>query len=177
MDKIKRPAVLGGVTIKVYTGCGNMYVQLNWYRGRLVEIFATLGRAGGCSACEMEGLMRTITLGLKYGVPLEEYIDQLKNLRCPIPVSFPKESAVMSCPDAIAVTLQRYGRMDIQSVVKLILGINGIYEKTGAVSVDSSAAPVADSVVDVAEGNGDIPGEVADVFNHLVSEREAAGLR
>lgn len=123
--KPDRPSVLGGVTIKVTTGCGNMYVQLNWYHGKLFEVFATLGHGGGCAVCQSEAITRSITLGLKYGIPLIEYTRQLRQIRCPSPVPFPRESAVTSCPDAIAVTLERYGTLDIQAVVGLLLGVNG----------------------------------------------------
>lgn len=122
--KPRRPLVLGGITVKVVTGCGNMYIQLNWYRGRLFEVFATLGRGGGCAVCQTEGLTRGITLGLKYGVPVAEYISQLRGIRCPTPMPFPKEHAVLSCPDAIAKTLGQYGRLSADEVVKLVL-VNG----------------------------------------------------
>ena len=122
--KPSRPLVLGGITVKVVTGCGNMYIQLNWYRGKLFEVFATLGRGGGCAVCQTEGLTRGVTLGIKYGVPVIEYIRQLRGIRCPTPMPFPKEHAVLSCPDAIAKTLERYGGLSAEEVVKLVL-VNG----------------------------------------------------
>lgn len=125
LQKPARPEVLGGVTVRVVTGCGKMYVQLNWCRGRLFEIFATLGHGGGCATCEMEGLTRSITLGLKCGVPLAEYIHQLKGIRCPVPVPFPKEAAVDSCPDGIAKVLTRYGALGVDGVVALLRDLNG----------------------------------------------------
>lgn len=169
MEKIERPVVLGGITVKVVTGCGNMYVQLNWYHNQLVEVFATLGHAGGCAAAEMEGLTRAITMGLKYGVPLEEYIRQLRNIRCHSPIAFPRESAAMSCPDAIAATLKKYGQLGIHDVVKLILGVNG-----------ESAESVAEELVageSVEEGIADIPEDIAQTLAQLAREREAVGLR
>ena len=122
--KPPRPLVLGGITVKVVTGCGNMYIQLNWYRGKLFEVFATLGKGGGCAVCQTEGLTRGITLGVKYGVPVTEYIRQLRGIRCPTPMPFPREHAVLSCPDAIAKTLERYGGLTAEEVVKLVL-VNG----------------------------------------------------
>jgi len=129
--KPTRPPVLAGVTVKATTGCGNMYVQLNWYKGVLFEVFATLGRGGGCAICQSEAITRSITLGLKHGLPLEEYIDQLRNIRCPSPVPFPRESAVTSCPDAIAKVLRDYGGMSVVQVADLLFKINDIdtYER------------------------------------------------
>jgi len=140
-DKLYRPPVLGGITVKVVTGCGNMYVQLNWYQGRLFEIFATLGHGGGCATCEMEALTRSITVGLKSGVPLAEYAHQLRGIRCPAPMPFPKEQAVFSCPDAIAKTLSEYGSLDVGAVISLLRGANG-----HTADSDSNGSPVVEAV-------------------------------
>jgi len=125
LEKPKRPKVLGGITVKVKTGCGNMYVQLNWYHGRLFEIFATLGHGGGCAGSEMEALTRSVTLGLKHGVPIGDYIHQFKGILCPNPVPFPKSDSVMSCPDAIAKILEQYGTIPVSDVLEFIQGANG----------------------------------------------------
>ena len=135
LEKPERPKILGGITIKVVTGCGSMYVQLNWYHGCLFEVFATHGHGGGCAACEMEALTKSITLGLKCGVSVANYIDQLKGINCPNPMPFPKEDAVLSCPDGIAKVLERYGTLSIDKVVELIQGMNG-----GAVSPEDEMA-------------------------------------
>ena len=123
--KPRRPKLLGGITVKVKTGCGNLYLQMNWFNGRLFEVFATLGHGGGCANSEMEALTRSITLGLKCGVPLDEYVHQFRGIRCPNPVPFPKEDAVWSCPDAIAKTLEQYGALSVDEVIELIRGVNG----------------------------------------------------
>jgi len=102
-----------------------MYIQLNWYHGKLFEVFATLGRGGGCAVCQSEALTRGITLGIKCGIPVPEYARQLKGIRCPNPMPFPKEDAVFSCPDAIARTLEKYGMLPIDKVVDILLQANG----------------------------------------------------
>ncbi len=123
MSKVHRPKVLGGITVKVATGCGNMYVQLNWYHGQLFEIFATLGHSGGCSMSFSEALTRSISIGLRqeYPVPLEDYIEQMQMIRCPNPYMFPKSEQALSCPDAIAKVLKDYGNMPLNDIVKLIM--------------------------------------------------------
>jgi len=162
-DKPSRPPVLGGITVKVTTGCGNMYVQLNWYQGRLFEIFATLGHGGGCATCEMEALTRSITLGLKSGIPVLEYIYQLRGIRCPSPMAFPKESAVFSCPDAIAKTLSEYGSLDVDAVVGLLRGVNG-HRELGNDGI------IPTEIVDLS------PDDVASRVHGLAGEREAQGV-
>lgn len=132
MEKLARPKVIGGITVRMATGCGNMYIQLNWYKGHLFEIFATLGHSGGCSMSYSEALTRSITTGLRQQVPvpIDDYVDQLHDIRCLNPHSFPKEEATLSCPDAIAKALVEYGSLSVEDVMKLILKSNELDEIT-----------------------------------------------
>lgn len=125
ITKLPRPLVLGGLVVKKKTGCGNLYIQMAWYKGTLFEVFATLGHSGACGMAFSEALTRSITIGLRCGIPVNEYIDQLRGIRCLTPVAFPKEVAVTSCPDAMAATLAKYGNLSIEQVVKIMMGENG----------------------------------------------------
>jgi len=109
LEKTERPKVLMGRTIKKVTGCGNLYVTVNKDGDRLLEVFATLGKNGGCSMCQNEALTRAITLGLKHGVPVQEFVSELSDLRCPSPYMWPEEDRTLSCPDAIARVLADEG--------------------------------------------------------------------
>lgn len=121
ISKIPRPRVLGGLTIKAATGCGNMYVHLTWYKGSLFEVFATLGKSGGCAMGQAEAVTRGITMGLRSGIPVDEYVDQLKGITCQSPLPFPRDEAASSCPDAIARVLQKYGKLTVEQVARVIL--------------------------------------------------------
>jgi len=110
---IPRPAVLPGITVKVKTQCGNLYVTLNFYEAEVYEIFAWLGKAGGCMKANTEAITRAITAGLRRGIDRFVYVEQLKDIQCPYPTLFPKERRVLSCADAIAQVLSG------QYVVKL----------------------------------------------------------
>ena len=123
MEKKPRPRVLGGITVKVPTACGNMYVQMNWKDGKLFEVFATLGHSGGCASSQSEALTRSITLGMRCGVPYDEYVKQLREIRCPNPLPFPKKFAVFSCPDALGKVLAEFGSMGPEGVIDLIKGV------------------------------------------------------
>lgn len=101
-----RPAILLGKTKKVKTGCGSLYVTVNRNGKGPVEVLARLGHSGGCSACQNEALTRSITLGLKHGVPASEFVRQLRGTQCPSPHLGPKEEKVLSCPDGIAKVIQ-----------------------------------------------------------------------
>lgn len=104
---MERPAVLRGSTTKVKTGCGNLYVVVNTNGDRPLEVFSYLGKAGGCSNCQNGALTRSITLGLRYGVPAEQICKSLEGLRCPNPSLWPREGRVLSCADGIAKVLKR----------------------------------------------------------------------
>ena len=117
VEKLRRPAVLESKTTEVLTGCGNLFVIVGSLGGKIVEIFATLGKAGGCSLCQNEALCRSISLGLRHGVPAREYIKGLMSIQCPRPSGF-GQARVLSCPDAIAkvlrLTVEENGRGIVQ---------------------------------------------------------------
>jgi len=106
LQKYKRPQKLPSTTVKVKVGCGTLYVTVSRDDGRIVEVFATIGKAGQCALAQNEALMRSITSGLKYGVPIDEYISQLKGIRCPAPYMLGTDQEALSCPDAIAKVLE-----------------------------------------------------------------------
>jgi len=106
--KKERPKVLAGPTEEVTTGCGHLYVIMGYdEEGNLLEVLATLGKAGGCAYCQLEALSRSISLGLKYGIPVQDYIKQLKEIECPSRVMWPEDHRILSCADGIAKALER----------------------------------------------------------------------
>lgn len=108
MDKATRPKVLPGITYQETVGCGEISIIINGNGKGPMEILATLGKAGGCSSCQNEALTRSITLGLKFGIPASEFIEQLRGIQCPNPKFYPEEEKCLSCPDAVGKSLERY---------------------------------------------------------------------
>jgi len=100
-----RPAVVRGVTRKIATGCGNLYVTMNEDEHGLFEVFARLGKAGGCADAQLEAVGRLVSLCLRSGVKPMEIVKQLKAIRCPNPL-LARGGPVLSCPDAIAKALE-----------------------------------------------------------------------
>jgi ribonucleoside-diphosphate reductase alpha chain len=102
-----RPKVLDGKTHRVTTGCGKLYVSVNMDDGKVFEVFAKLGKAGGCSACNTEALTRTISIGIRAGVDIGEYYHTLLGISCNSP-ALDEGVRILSCPDAIAQVIKSY---------------------------------------------------------------------
>ncbi len=108
MDKAARPKILPGPTYQKTVGCGHLYITINGNGSGPREIFAMLGKSGGCSTCQNEALTRSVTLGLRGGIPALEFVNELKGIQCPNPKFYPEEEKCLSCPDAIGQALQEY---------------------------------------------------------------------
>ena len=102
-----RPPVVRGVTRKIATGCGNLYVTMNEDEHGLFEVFARLGKAGGCADAQLEAVGRLVSLCLRTGVKPEAIIKQLKAIRCPNPL-LARGGPILSCPDAIAKAIEEH---------------------------------------------------------------------
>jgi ribonucleoside-diphosphate reductase alpha chain len=103
----RRPAVTRGVTERIRTGEGNIYVTINEDEHGLCEVFSTIGKAGGNAAAQSEAISRLISLVLRSGVEPKEVISELKGISGPSPV-WEEGELVLSTPDAIGRALERY---------------------------------------------------------------------
>jgi ribonucleoside-diphosphate reductase alpha chain len=102
-----RPKDTFGVTKKMKTGCGNLYITINEDENGLCEVFTTMGKSGGCAAAHTEAVSRMISMALRSGVKPEPIIRQLCGIRCPKQIII-KGGSVLSCPDAIGKALADY---------------------------------------------------------------------
>jgi ribonucleoside-diphosphate reductase alpha chain len=108
-EKQPRPDVLHGVTQRIDTGYGKLYVNINEdpAQERPFELFANIGNSGGFTASFTEALAKTISTALRSGVDPEEIADELQGIRSP-KVAWDKGEQINSIPDAIGTAMRRY---------------------------------------------------------------------
>ena len=104
---IKRPQYLEGFTEVIKTGYGNLYVTVNTFEGRPVEVFVQIGKSGYSTMADAEATGRLVSLALRSRIAVEDVIEQLEGIGGSSPV-FSEGKLVMSIPDAVATVLKRH---------------------------------------------------------------------
>ncbi|WP_144903117.1 adenosylcobalamin-dependent ribonucleoside-diphosphate reductase [Halobellus captivus] len=151
--KRPRPDVLHGVTQRIDTGYGKLYVNINEdEHGQPFELFANIGNSGGFTASFTEALAKTISTALRSGVDPSEIASELQGIRSP-KVAWDKGEQINSIPDAIGTAMRRYldGEIDKgypqqQNLTELSDGaeadLSAGRETDGGAAVDVGDAPV-----------------------------------
>jgi ribonucleoside-diphosphate reductase alpha chain len=106
----ERPGlVVFGRTIKESTPWGSIYITLNFDGTDPFEIFITVGKSGSELKAMTEALSRVISIGLRSGSKLEDFIDTLKGLSGKEywMFGFDESHVARSIPDAIAVLIEK----------------------------------------------------------------------
>jgi ribonucleoside-diphosphate reductase alpha chain len=103
----KRPDVLTGITERIRTGYGNLYITININDGKPFEVFAQIGKSGWSTMADTEAICRLISLALRSHVPVEAIIEQLTGIGGESP-SFQNGELVKSIPDAISMVLKKH---------------------------------------------------------------------
>ena len=102
-----RPKDTYGITHRIRTGEGTLYVTINHDADGLCEVFTTIGKAGGNAAAQAEAISRLISLSLRSGMDVTEIIKQLKGISGPNPV-WENGQLILSTPDAIGKALEHH---------------------------------------------------------------------
>lgn len=80
-----RPTRTMGVTERLDTGCGKVYLTVNYDpdNGEVIETFITTGSDGGCLVYT-EATSRLVSMAIRAGVPILDIVEQLKSTHsCP----------------------------------------------------------------------------------------------
>lgn len=110
-EVVPRPYSTQGVTRRLDTGCGKLYLTANFDDdGNIIETFITTGSDGGCLIFT-EATSRLISLAIRGGIPVDEVIGQLNSTHpCPsymmAHATGRKASKGKSCASAIANVLK-----------------------------------------------------------------------
>ncbi len=133
MKAQSRPKQLHGITDRVETGCGKMYITITDLDGKILEVFTSHGKAGNCASCQTNALAKVISIGLRAGVDVEEYIKTLSDMKCGQP-TIDEGTPITSCPDAIANAIKK--RLEVlqngqSRQIELDTGTTEYYGKSG----------------------------------------------
>ena len=102
-----RPTQTIGLTKRIKTGEGTLYITINEDNEGLCEVFTTIGKAGGNAAAQSEAISRLISLSLRSGVNPDSIVRQLKGISGPNP-TWEDGRLILSTPDAIGKALDDY---------------------------------------------------------------------
>jgi len=102
-----RPEDLPSKTYKVPTGYGNLYIIVSEHEDKPFEVFCVLGKSGASINAKAEVVGRLVSLALRHDVPLEEIINQLKDISGDEPKAW-KKTVIKSIPDAVGYILKEH---------------------------------------------------------------------
>jgi len=123
-EVVPRPHSTQGVTRRLDTGCGKLYLTANFDDdGNIIETFITTGSDGGCLIFT-EATSRLISLAIRGGIPIEEVIEQLNSTHpCPSYMmshaTGRKTSKGKSCASAIANVLKELQAMPAKATTQI----------------------------------------------------------
>ena len=144
-----RPQELYGITSRVKTGRGNLYVTINMAGDKPFEIFTTHGKAGGNDAAMAEAVSRVSSLCLRSGLDPKEIIEQLRGIT-DIP-AWDEGNLVRSVPDALAMVLEKVVSNNSSSVIneatqKSMFSINNSESQSSMITVDEKKKITKDTI-------------------------------
>lgn len=106
MIKKERPRRVRGETTRIPTGVGRAYIIVTWEEDKVFEVFIQLGKTGSDERARAEEVGRLVSMGLRYGIPADEVIDQLKDIKGANPVWYNGE-LITGVGDAVSKILQK----------------------------------------------------------------------
>ncbi len=143
----ERPTVVKGITERVRTAQGNMFVTVNFdEHGDPFEVFGTLGKSGGTESAHLEAISRLASLSLRSGIDPNQLVNQLRGITSE-PV-WDSGRLVRSAPDALALVLSRHikadqsdGLEESTTVQPGLFDSNMVRDDTVVRTIDTAACP------------------------------------
>ncbi len=139
------PNVIGlqGVTYKIPTGCGPLFVTVNHDGKQIVEIFSAMNPPGGCGNAQTASAGILTSLALKDSRNPDEYLDGIsKHLRA---IGCPKKNDLVergSCSQAMVQAIDFFRKEHVQ---KIKAGYSGPLFKTNGRGNGNGATPQVSS--------------------------------
>ncbi|HKV75635.1 MAG TPA: vitamin B12-dependent ribonucleotide reductase [Gemmatimonadales bacterium] len=107
-QKRSRPEALKGLTRRIETPLGTMYVTITEDElGQPFEIFMSLGKAGGALMADVEAIGRLVSLALRSGIPMKEIHRQLRGISSDRVMGL-GPNKVLSVPDAVGIAIEKW---------------------------------------------------------------------
>lgn len=103
----KRSDQLVGITYKVKTGEGSLFITINEDDKGIAEVFLNMGKSGSFTSGYISAIGRLISTSLRSGISVDSIIDQLQGIRTSTP-TMNKGMIIYSVPDAVAKILKRH---------------------------------------------------------------------
>jgi ribonucleoside-diphosphate reductase alpha chain len=144
----QRPETIQGITRRMRTGHGNMYITINVdEHGQPFEVFATAGKAGSCDSALTDAVARLMSVALRSGVDPEEIVRQLRGITCH--PNWDEGQLILSGPDAIAIALDKQLQARAPSPERLTAGEHGqlaMFERPSSKELGRPSATVVPMV-------------------------------
>lgn len=110
--KQARPQKLESTTLEVPCPCGRVYITITERDGVPFEIFARLGKSGGCGAAVVSAMTATASIALRSGTDPVDLAKGLLGISCHRPPTMDGDKKIMSCADAVGHALFIFCRND-----------------------------------------------------------------
>ncbi|MDN5354249.1 MAG: ribonucleoside-diphosphate reductase alpha chain [Candidatus Cloacimonadota bacterium] len=150
----QRPEITSGITQKIETGCGHLYVTVNSDKRGACEVFTQMGKVGGCASAQLEAVGRLISLCLRSNVSIDSISRQLRGIRCPSPM-WHKGEMITSCADGIARSLDNFLQIEkdaLSDIEKLNGNKDKVKKKRPSSGKLSGICPDCGSPIEHSEG-------------------------
>ncbi|MCA0405552.1 MAG: vitamin B12-dependent ribonucleotide reductase [Proteobacteria bacterium] len=165
-EREKLPGRRKGYTQKAIVGGHKVYLRTGEYEdGRLGEIFIDMHKEGAAFRAMMNNFAIAISLGLQYGVPLEEYVEAFTFTRFE-PAGFVQGNDAIKSATSILdyvfreLAISYIGRDDLAHVTLEDLGATTVGRGDAAESLPSGEPPAARAV-----SKGLVRGKVTNFLN------------